>query len=120
GSDAECTAAAASSRDGEAGRTGGSRMLLDDLLATRNQPEPTPAPTPTLSIEPIEVPVAPDPGRRGARQRIHELEDVARRNLRSAEEARHALFEEHERLVQESTARVAVEREASALRPHPD
>src|SRR5205085_2522458 len=50
------------------------------------------------------------------KQRLAELEEVARRNLYAAEEARRVLLEEHERLEQEATARSDAEREAAALR----
>ena len=97
-------------------RTGGSRMLLDDLMAERGRAHAEVIPPPVLTVEPIAVPPTGDVGRREARQRLLELEDVARRNLRSAEEARRVLLEEHRRLEDENSARADAEREASALR----
>jgi chromosome segregation ATPase len=47
---------------------------------------------------------------------LAELEDAARRNLRSAEEARRVLAEEHQRLQQEASARTKAQQEALALR----
>ena len=90
-------------------------MLLDELLARKEGAvEETPAPA--LTIEPVAVPTTGEVGRRAARQRLAELEDAARRNLRSAEEARHVLMQEHQRLQEESSARAAAQTEASALR----
>jgi chromosome segregation ATPase len=91
-------------------------MLLDDLMAERGRAHTEVVPPPVLTVEPVAVPPMGDVGRREARQRLLELEDVARRNLRSAEEARRALLEEHRRLEEENSARAEVEREAAALR----
>jgi chromosome segregation ATPase len=91
-------------------------MLLDDLMAERAGAHTEVVPPPVLTVEPVAVPPMGDVGRREARQRLLELEDVARRNLRSAEEARRALLEEHRRLEEENAARAEVEREAAALR----
>jgi hypothetical protein len=103
-------------RDGAPDRTGGSRMLLDDLLAQREHVDiPPPAP-PRLTIDPVPVTSAGELGRKAARQRLDELEGVARRNLRSAEEARRVVAEEHHRLEQELSARVRAQEEAGALR----
>jgi chromosome segregation ATPase len=91
-------------------------MLLDDLMASRDREHKEVVPPPVLTVEPVAVPPAGEVGRRAARQRLVELEDVARRNLRSAEEARRVLADEHRRLEEESTARDDAEREAGALR----
>jgi hypothetical protein len=96
-------------------RTGGSRMLLDELVAQRDGSDEA-LPLPTLAIEPVAVAPAGDVSRRAARQRLIDLEQAARRNFRSAEEARRALLEEHSRLQQESSARAKAQGEASALR----
>jgi chromosome segregation ATPase len=95
-------------------------MLLDDLMAERARARVEVAPPPVLSVEPVAVPPAGEVGRRAARQRLLELEDVARRNLRSAEEARRVLAEEHRRLELESSARSDAETEAAALRREVD
>src|SRR5690348_1402840 len=113
GSDANWPATAAP--DASAGRTGGSRMLLDELMA-RKEGAAVESPAPTLTIEPVAVPTTGEVGRRAARQRLAQLEDAARRNLRSAEEARRVLLQEHERLREESSARRAAQDEANALR----
>jgi len=111
---------AAVAPDARASRTGGSRMLLDELLAKRERvetPAHEPAPhAPVLTIEPVAVPPTGEIGRRAARQRLAALEDAARRNLRAAEEARRVLVDEHRRLQEESSARVAAQDEAAALR----
>jgi DNA repair exonuclease SbcCD ATPase subunit len=92
-------------------------MLLDELMARRDRvDEPEVTPPPALTIDPVAVPAAGDVGRRAARQRLAELEDVAYRNLRSAEEARKALALEHSRLQHESSARAHAQQEADALR----
>ena len=90
-------------------------MLLDDLVAKREHVETT-APEPVLTIEPVAVPPTGEIGRRAARQRLAALEDAERRNLRSAEEARRVLADEHRRLHEESCARLLAEDEAAALR----
>jgi chromosome segregation ATPase len=95
-------------------------MLLDDLMAERARAQVEVAPPPVLTVEPVAVPPTGEVGRREARQRLLELEDVARRNLRSAEEARHVLAEEHRRLELESSARSDAENEAAALRREVD
>ncbi len=98
-------------------------MLLDDLLAKREHAEPhaggatgASTPDPVLTIEPVAVPPTGEIGRRAARQRLAALEDAARRNLRSAEEARRVLADEHRRLQEESCARMVAEDEVAALR----
>jgi chromosome segregation ATPase len=91
-------------------------MLLDDLMASRERGHKEAVPPPVLTVEPMAVPPTGEVGRRAVRQRLLELEDVARRNLRSAEEARRVLADEHRRLEEESSARDDAEREASALR----
>ncbi len=90
-------------------------MLLDELFAQKESAA-VETPAPTLTIEPVAVPTTGEVGRRAARQRLAELEDAARRNLRSAEEARRVLMQEHQRLQEESSARAAAQNEASALR----
>jgi chromosome segregation ATPase len=90
-------------------------MLLDELFA-RKESAVVETPAPTLNIEPVAVPTTGEVGRRAARQRLAELEDAARRNLRSAEEARRVLMQEHQRLQEESSARAAAQNEAGALR----
>ena len=97
-------------------RTGGSRMLLDELLAEREGPAPEPTPPPQLTVDPVSVPPTSETGRRAVRQRLADLESAARRNFRSAEEARQALADEHERLQVEATARTQAQHEAEALR----
>jgi chromosome segregation ATPase len=97
---------------GEAGGT--RRLLLDEMLAERARP-PLP-PAPKLTVEPVPVDAAPIGGRRGARKRLAEVEALARRNLRSAEEARRYVDEERQLLEEEASARTAAERTASALR----
>ena len=99
-------------------RTGGSRMLLDELLAetgTRARLRPRRR-RPVLSVDPIAVPPTVETGRQAVRQRLAELENAARRNYRSAEEARRVLADEHQRLEQELTARTHAQHEAAALR----
>jgi hypothetical protein len=92
-------------------------MLLDELLAQREHAgtSAAPAPEPVLMIDPVAVPPAGEIGRRAARQRLAALEDAARRNLRSAEEARRVLAAEHERLREEASARLAAQDEVAAL-----
>jgi chromosome segregation ATPase len=97
---------------GEAGGT--RRLLLDEMLAERARP-PLP-PAPKLTVEPVPVDAAPIAGRRGARKRLAEVEALARRNLRAAEEARRYVDEERQLLEEEASARTAAERTASALR----
>jgi chromosome segregation ATPase len=97
---------------GEAGGT--RRLLLDEMLAERARP-PLP-PAPKLTVEPVPVDAAPIAGRRGARKRLAEVEALARRNLRAAEEARRYVDEERQLLEEEASARTAAERTASGLR----
>ncbi len=75
-----------------------------------------PTPPPVLSVDPVAVPQTVDTGRRALRHRLTELEDAARRNYRSAEEARRVLADEHQRLEQELNARTHAQHEAAALR----
>src|ERR1700712_3117938 len=96
----------------EAGRT--RKLLLDEMLAERSRP-PLP-PAPVLSVEPAPVDAAPINGRRQARKRLAEVEALARRNLRAAEEARRIVFQERELLEEEASARTQAERTASGLR----
>ncbi len=91
-------------------------MLLDELFAERERAQAPTAPTPVLTVDPVAVPSTIETGRRAVRQRLVELESAARRNYRSAEEARRVLAEEHERLQQEATARTQAQHEAAALR----
>src|SRR4051812_50168155 len=77
-------AAASDLETSEAGRT--RKLLLDEMLAERARP-PLP-PAPVLTVEPVPVDAAPIAGRRGVRKRLEEVEALARRNLRAAEEAR--------------------------------
>jgi hypothetical protein len=107
--------AASEDQDGDpaAHRTGQSRLLLDELLAQRERAEAPAAPI--LTIDPVPVLPTGEVGRRAARRRLVELEDVARHNLRSAEEARAALAHEHARLVHEASVRHDTQREALLL-----
>ena len=92
-------------------------MLLDELLAERERAEnPPTTPPPVLTVDPVAVPPAVESGRRAVRQRLVELEQAARRNFLSAEEARRVLANEHQRLQAEATARTHAEHEAAALR----
>jgi len=94
---------------------GGTRkLLLDEMLAERARP-PLP-PAPVLSVEPVPVDAAPIGGRRGARKRLAEVEALARRNLRAAEEARRFMDEERQLLEEEASARSDAERSAAGLR----
>jgi len=94
---------------------GGTRkLLLDEILAERARP-PLP-PAPVLSVEPVPVDAAPIGGRRGARKRLAEVEALARRNLRAAEEARRFMDEERQLLEEEASARSEAERRAAVLR----
>jgi hypothetical protein len=81
-------------------RTGGSRLLLDELVADRERAQaPAPSlPPPVLTVDPVAVPPSLDNSRKATRQRLVELENAAMRNYHSAEEARRALGEEHMRL----------------------
>ncbi|MCU1468842.1 MAG: hypothetical protein JWM72_4770, partial [Actinomycetia bacterium] len=97
-------------------RTGGSRLLLDELLAERERAQLPPTPPPALTVDPVAVPATVDTSRRAVRQRLAELENAARRNYRSAEEARRVLADEHQRLEQELSARTHAQQEAAALR----
>ena len=90
------------------------RLLLDELLAERARP-PLP-PAPVLSVDPVPVDAAAVAGRRGARKRLAEVEALARRNLRAAEEARRIVHEERVLLEEEASARTKAEGTASALR----
>ncbi len=91
-------------------------MLLDELLAERERVQTPLAPAPVLTVDPVAVPPTIESGRRAVRQRLADLESAARRNFRSAEEARRVLADEHERLQQEATARTQAQQEAAALR----
>jgi chromosome segregation ATPase len=89
---------------------------LDELLAERERAQLPPTPPPALTVDPVAVPAAVDTRRRAVRQRLAELEHAARRNYRSAEEARRVLVDEHQRLEQELSARTLAQQEAAALR----
>jgi chromosome segregation ATPase len=89
---------------------------LDELLAERERVQAPPTPPPALSVDPVAVPDSADTGRRALRQRLADLENAARRNYRSAEEARRVLADEHQRLEQELNARTHAQHEAAALR----
>ncbi len=115
GSDVNWPADPARGGGGAPGRTGGSRLLLDELLAQRDHVEHTPPAPPKLTIEPVTVTPTGELGRRAIRRRAAELEDIARRNLRAAEEARRVLAEEHRRLQQESAARARAQDDAASL-----
>ena len=91
-------------------------MLLDDLMAERERAQMPQAPDPVLTIDPVAVPPLGEVNRKATRQRLAQLESAARRNLRSAEEARHVLAEEHQRLQAEASARTKAQQEAAALR----
>ncbi len=91
-------------------------MLLDELLAERDRAQAPPTPPPVLSVDPVAVSQSVETGRRALRHRLAELEDAARRNYRSAEEARRVLADEHHRLEQELSARTHAQGEAAALR----
>jgi chromosome segregation ATPase len=94
---------------------GGTRkLLLDEMLAERARP-PLP-PAPVLSVEPVPVDAAPVGGRRDTKRRLAEVEALARRNLRAAEEARRFMDEERQLLEEEASARSEAERSAAALR----
>jgi chromosome segregation ATPase len=94
---------------------GGTRKLrLDEMLAERARP-PLP-PAPVLSVEPAPVDAVPLGGRRSARKRLVEVEALARRNLRAAEEARRVVVQERQLLEEEASARTDAEHTASALR----
>ena len=86
------------------------RVLLDELVVDRTT-ESVPA-APTLQVEPVPVEALESKGRR----RVQELEEVARRNHRAADEARRALAGEHERLEAEAAIRRKMEKEAGRLR----
>src|SRR6478672_2483089 len=96
----------------EAGGT--RRRRLDEMLAERQRP-PLP-PAPVLTIEPAPVDAAPVSGLRGAKKRLAEVEALARRNLRAAEEARRVVHEERVLLEEEASARTKAELTASNLR----
>jgi chromosome segregation ATPase len=89
---------------------------LDELLAERERAQVPPTPPPALSVDPVVVPDSADTSRRALRQRLADLETAARRNYRSAEEARRVLADEHQRLEQELSARTHAQHEAAALR----
>ncbi|HEV7527022.1 MAG TPA: hypothetical protein VGP92_18845 [Acidimicrobiia bacterium] len=91
-------------------------MLLDELLAERERVHVPATPPPVLSVDPVAVPQTIETGRKAIRQRLADLESAARRNYRSAEEARRVLADEHQRLEQELNARTHAQSEAAALR----
>jgi ParB family chromosome partitioning protein len=77
--------------------------------------EPLPPP-PVLQTAPVPVEPATTTGRKNTRHRLVELEEIARRNLRAAEEARQLVFDEYARLEREASARTEAEHEVAALR----
>ena len=85
------------------------------MLAERARP-PLAARARAHASSPAPVDAAPVGGRRGARKRLAEVEALARRNLRAAEEARRVVHEERQLLEEEASARTKAERTASALR----
>jgi chromosome segregation ATPase len=87
------------------------RVLLDELVADRTEGEPIAEPV--LTIDPVSLDAIPL--NRG-RHRIEDVEEAVRRNLRSAEEARNALREEHRRLEAEAAIRRKMEREVASMR----
>jgi chromosome segregation ATPase len=91
-------------------------MLLDDLMAQREHVQKPQIVDPVLTVDPVAVPALAEVGRKAQRQRLSDLEQAARHNLRSAEEARQVLREEHERLNAEATARTKAQQEAASLR----
>ena len=104
----------ATSDPGTAEAGGRRKLLLDEMLAEKARP-PLP-PAPVLTVEPAPVDAASAGGLLGARKRLAEVEALARRNLRAAEEARRVVFQERQLLEEEASARTAAERTASALR----
>ena len=87
------------------------KVLLDDLVADRTEPDGLAEPV--LTIDPVSLDAIPT--NRG-RHRIEDVEEAVARNLRSAEEARQALRAEHSRLEAEAGIRRKIEREVGALR----
>ena len=99
-------------------RTGGSRMLLDELLAERERAEMPPTPPPVLSVDPVAVPPTVETGRRAINASgSRSSRTWPRRNYRSAEEARRVLADEHQRLEQELNARTHAQHEAAGPAP---
>ena len=99
---------------GSAEAGGARRLRLDEMLAERARP-PLP-PAPVLTVEPVAVDAASTAGFRGTKKRLAEVEALARRNLRAAEEARRIVLEERELLEQEASARTRAEVTAAGLR----
>ncbi|MGH8976531.1 MAG: hypothetical protein ACRDV7_00545 [Acidimicrobiia bacterium] len=86
------------------------RVLLDEFVTDRADEG---VPEPVLCIDPVSLDAIPT--NRG-RHRIEDVEEAVARNLRSAEEARKALREEHTRLEHEASVRRKIEREVASLR----
>ena len=99
----------------ESGRAGGARKLLLDEMELEREREPLPPP-PVLQLAPVAVEAATPASRKNVKQRMAELEEIAWRNLRAAEEARQVVFAEYARLEREATARSDAETEAAGLR----
>src|SRR5262245_17911337 len=99
----------------ESGRAGGARKLLLDEMGLEREREPLPPP-PVLQLAPVAVEAATPASRKNVKQRMAELEEIAWRNLRAAEEARQVVFAEYARLEREATARSEAENEAAAMK----
>jgi len=84
-------------------------LLLDDLVTDREKLQANVAVPPTLHIDPVDIPAYIDTKGRAGRQYIAELERIARHNLNSALEARHAIAEHHQRLELEMASRAQAE-----------
>jgi chromosome segregation ATPase len=87
-------------------------MLLGDLAAQREQLQHMhnlSVSAPVLAIDPVGLPIVVDAKRRATKARITELEQVAERNLRAAQEARAAVAFQQERLEEETSARMKAE-----------
>ena len=99
-------------------RTAGPRLVVDELAArpeVDEWPQPTTLAAPVLHEEPIDVPVNADAGHRPTWQRIAELGEIARRNLRAAEEARRVIIELYQRLEAEVAVRALMQRDNAVL-----
>src|SRR5262249_33502283 len=94
------------------GRTDGARGLLGDLAAQREQLQHMQSlsiSAPVLAIDPMALPTVVDAGRRATKARLTELEQIAERNLRAAQEARAAVAFQQQRLEEEASARMKAE-----------
>ena len=90
-------------------------MLLDDLASQREWLQSATVPPPMLQAEPATIPPCGGTSRRAGKDRIAQLEQVARRNLVAAEEARRVVFEQHQRLQEEAATRAEAMRQVAAL-----